>query len=548
MCTSPVILRNKFAFSRVIPNAVSEFDNIHMPARNYLRVPCGHCPECQQAKKDAFFIRCRDEFIASNRRAVFLTLTYKTSCLPSTSFVSAPVYDDAGNLVKDGYSFDYSHWSRKHISNYFKRINEKIIFRIGKSKGLTRLSHGSITPEWLDFVRELGRPIKYLCVCERGKADIYTDEKGRTRFGTARPHYHAIIFLSTDLISVDDVMSMCVDNWKYGISYPLRVKNDKGDDLRDEMQCIDYVTKYVCKDNEMTYKNVSLKSPDILFSSDKERRNAMPFVSCSNFLGFSQFASLSPDYVINTLVPNGYKINGTSGRGRSVNIPTYYLNKFNYVNTTKRDVASYPQISDSPLWFTCWNAPSGKFFCSPVPSYFLAKVRYKRHCRYHSKREVQWDTTSYPPSFICEYKRALPVSKSYNMPTQYGQQLRNVALDNKVEFISTLFAEIKKFPQLINYYYAKRYSKIPSVGDVTTFSHLIAQTCLHDFQDFVYHHLDNDINNPLQLLYNYLITLQATKVIGKRIEREYRYKANLDLAIYNKPALFNVCPINSENL
>ncbi len=543
MCTSPLLLRNRFAFVRSIPHSLSDFDNIHMPSRNYLRVPCGHCPECLQAKKDSFFIRCRDEYHYNNKRAIFLTLTYDRKSLPTTPYISSPVFDNDGNIVKDGCSFAYSHWSRKHISTYTKKINEKIIFKIGKSLGLTRLHHGSLTDEWLSFVRKLGRPIKYLCVCERGSADIYVADNGRKRFGTARPHYHLIIFVCTDRISLDDVISICKSSWSYGISYPLKIKNAKGKFSRDDIQCIDYVTKYVTKENTSTYKNVDISSSDILFQSDKSRSDAYPFVSISNFVGFSQFASLSPDYIFNTLVTKGYQIN-TGKSVRSVNIPQYYLNKLNYVNT-KKYVPSYPQINVVKTFklIRCISPFVYDIKDYSVPNYFIAKVRYKRHCRYHSVSEHQWDTSNYPPIHVCSYKRALPVSTSYNYPTSFGQQFKCLTLDNKVDFISTLFNEVKESPNLINYYYEKKYSPLSKVGDVDTFSRLVAESCVEDIQNFVYHSLDNDISSPFQLLYDYLIAYNSTKTIGKRIEREYKYKSNLSKSINQKPELFNVCPL-----
>lgn len=543
MCTSPILLRNRFAHVRLIPNGLSDYDNIHMPSRNYLRVPCGHCPECLQAKKDAFFIRCRDEYHYNNKRAVFLTLTYDRYHLPSTPYICPPVFDFEGRIVKQGCSFAYSHWSRKHISTYTKKLNEKIIFTIGKSLGLTRLHHGKITDEWASFVRDLGRPIKYLCVCERGSADIYVADNGRTRFGTARPHYHLIIFVCTDKISVDDVMSICKSSWTYGLSYPLKIKNERGDLSRDDIQCIDYVTKYVTKENTSLYKNVDITSPDLLFSSERARRDAKPFVSISNFVGYNQFSSLSPDYVLETLVPKGYQIN-TGKSVRSVNVPQYYLNKLNYVNT-KKSVPSYPQINEVKVFKSvrCVSPFVYEFKVYSVPAYFISKLRYKRHCRYHSVIEHQWDTTQYPPIHVSSYKRALPVSQSYNFPTSIGQQFKNVSLDYKVDFISTLFNEVKETPNLINYFYAKKYSPLSKVGDVDTFSRLVKETHLDVFKDFVYHYLDNDITSPLQHLYDYLVAYNATKIIGKRLEREYLYKANLRKSINLKPQLFNVCPL-----
>lgn len=178
MCLSPIIIKNNR--KHFIPYVDKE----------YLKVPCGHCLECRNKRRNELYILSYFEYINAKNRGgftQFFTLTYDDEHLPTFGF--RPCF------------------SRDDIQNYFKRVTSAC-------------------------KREFGKDFKFrrLVTCEYGT-------KNR------RPHYHFLVFVQSPCnhYKFRNILKRC---WPYGFSFGSwdnfgEVNRPNG---------IRYVTKYVCKD------------------------------------------------------------------------------------------------------------------------------------------------------------------------------------------------------------------------------------------------------------------------------------------------------------
>lgn len=333
MCTSPVRIynrrRSQFEFLVNSEPFVKE-----APYRRFHDVPCGSCPECLRQRHHDFFFRSYSEYLSSSRYSAFCTFTYAPKHLPSVEVNSEPLYDDKGNIVLDGVSYSLSTWYKPHIQKYFKSLNERLIYIAAVSQGITRYSKGSLNPAYKEFIHKHGRPLHYICVCERGKSDSYLDDNGRLRFGTSRPHYHALVFLQPSYqqyFSPESFVELCYKLWPYGNSYNVIVHDEhsKRSEYQDAVSALFYVCKYVNKQSIKIPQNVP----------DYELRR--PFVLQSKFFGanwLSEFANAHPnDFLpaflerLRNAIP--FKIGPVTV---NVNLPAYYLNRVRF-NTVRRD-------------------------------------------------------------------------------------------------------------------------------------------------------------------------------------------------------------------
>lgn len=151
-------------------------------------VPCGHCGECINQKREDWRVRTYYEYLDTKRcggRTIFVTLTYNKE--------NVPVYDN--KLC----------FSKKHIQLFNKRVRNEL-----KRQNI-----------YLDY--------KYLVTSEYG---------GQTK----RPHYHALLFFK-GYVSIYTIRSLIRDCWSYGF-----VKfGDNLGEVYGNGAC-KYVTKYITKD------------------------------------------------------------------------------------------------------------------------------------------------------------------------------------------------------------------------------------------------------------------------------------------------------------
>lgn len=317
MCFNPIHLRLRPSVNRLTSDG--EICSVH---KGYaIDVPCGKCEQCLSNKRDGYLIRCLSELDKSCSVA-FCTLTYSNKHLPYIYQYSSPVFDENGDVLVPPKRYRRSVWDKTHIQKFFKALNEKIIYKYGTEYlGLTRLvmvnGRRRISEEWSKFLSSFPRPIKYLCVCERGKNNIYKDDKGEQRRGSRRPHYHIIIFCSCDYFTHNSLLSLIKECWPYGLSYNVLLSDKNGDSSRDVFNSLCYVCKYVTKD----FTDVSHK---LLYNDHDTYLRHSPFVLTSNWLGLNLLDGYNDNQLLYHLV-NGITIPGTDySLERTVQIPRYY--------------------------------------------------------------------------------------------------------------------------------------------------------------------------------------------------------------------------------
>lgn len=204
-------------------------------------VPCGHCEQCTMTAKNDLFLRARAEYldcIHDGGAAIFLTYTYNEDTVPYKRFsldedgiVSLTPVDRSVSGSDVLMCFDKS-----HMTNYLKSLRKsisKIYFDL-KNPVDRELAKGSL---------------RYICVPEYGS--------NRTQ----RPHYHVIFYLSGVLYQrmshgapasndnyrlCNDIVNYFSQFWSYGIVSA----SDDGLFVNTE-SCMNYVTKYVCKNSDL---------------------------------------------------------------------------------------------------------------------------------------------------------------------------------------------------------------------------------------------------------------------------------------------------------
>lgn len=133
MCISPQLIRNpNVGLGDIGLNYLKDCTSA------YIRVPCGHCPECIQVRQMGIVQRMNVEY--KYNHLLFIMCSYKPGMLPVLE-------------LSNGWKIPYADW--KDLQNAFKRLRKRNAF---------------------------GRPFRYLAVSERG-------ERGH------RPHFHIILIL-----------------------------------------------------------------------------------------------------------------------------------------------------------------------------------------------------------------------------------------------------------------------------------------------------------------------------------------------------------------
>lgn len=543
MCTQRLHISNpSYKFPNCVDSAGRKFVGVTHAVND---VPCGHCEACLQAKRDAYVLRSQVEFERCNHKAVFVTLTYDKRNLPIYRWETEPVFDlpkytdtcdylrefpahivhliddDKGNTVHRSYT-DYtkyflgdvrlddgevlcpprprflSVWDKSHIQDFFKRLNEQLIYYIGTEiyhlKRLVTIDgHRRISDEWKKYLANSPRPIKYLVTCERGSDKMYLTPKGKKRKGTARPHYHAIIFLENKYLQVGKVLRMVRELWTYGYSYNIQITSSRTSDKnlgRSFSQSIEYVCKYVTKD-------LADKSFTIPFRNRPDDVRHKPFLLLSHGLGDNLFDGLTDNEIVNLIV-NGQSVKSCSSNlDRTIQIPTYNLRNHLYVR--EKEIAS--KMYDVSTITT----DSGEVILCPT--------------------DLQEDA-----KFIR--------TRSYLTPL--GQRVKKELLEAKAQ------------------HYKEMVETIQSVS--ISVSQELVEDCLlispDEMYDYIindlYQHGDDMVYHPLNyeryaLLYNVYLRIREydNKLAeDKRKLHAYMYEQRIYEAMKKKPHLFNLTPIS----
>lgn len=193
MCVSPKHIKNP-----------SKYFNPALD-KKVLDVPCGHCWQCQQKKRDGLFIRSYYEWEKAKHLggyAVFFTLTYNNTSLPHTPNLHIPCF------------------SNKDIQDYLKRLRQRI------SRECEKRQYSPINGKTLEKNR-----LSYIYTCEYGDAHH-------------RPHYHFIFYIQSNFPQ-QLFLSLAQKAWN-GQGRTMSSKHSSG--IINGVGALKYVTKYVTKD------------------------------------------------------------------------------------------------------------------------------------------------------------------------------------------------------------------------------------------------------------------------------------------------------------
>lgn len=302
MCTKPLS----------ILNPRKKLSCVHGGFKN-LRVPCGHCPDCDRNKGDSWILRCTAELqdLPSDGFAIFDTLTYKDAAMP-------------------------------HVGEFLGNDDDRCCFR---QSDLT---------EFLDRLSAAGLKYRYLLSEEYGGI-------------THRAHYHILLFCQNK--TPEEVDFLVNLNWRFfnkdipyssrflacqafcrnriAISHQplgygftdLRAPSERvlklpqrGDRTlcKDSSHIVAYVSQYVCKDDDFA---VGFKSEFTKYYKeqldDETFRKAFnqlrPRVRCSLGFGESLIHQVNLDDVDNSFV-----VWDEIHQLRHVNTPLYLKNRLFY--------------------------------------------------------------------------------------------------------------------------------------------------------------------------------------------------------------------------
>lgn len=182
---------------------VNKIQVLNPKTHKFIKVPCGTCYACQSNKRSSWMFRNTVE-LQYCKSAFFCTLTYN-----DTSLLGLP-YHATSNL-------------RMPLKYHYQR--------------------------WLKRLRKALQPAKvryFLC-------HEYGDE-------SFRPHYHALLYLDTDM-SLTDMRRIISDTWRYG-----NITCDFVSPAR-----IHYLTKYVTK--QFRQVKSSGRTVDFIFSHTWDNRD-----------------------------------------------------------------------------------------------------------------------------------------------------------------------------------------------------------------------------------------------------------------------------------
>lgn len=254
MCLSPITVPSKKRY--FVRNSWESY---------YNSFPCGQCAECRQNRELDEYVRCMYEtkfcFGELKGYAIFDTLSYDDTNLPHVS----DIFSDFGMDRNVPAYFNMSCFRLADWRGFVTRLNARIAGflkrKYGRSWRKVLVNNGLYNPKYGLF--------NYLMASEYGSDKMYVDDKGRTRYATARPHYHVLFFsyLPKEIL-LPEMFSHFVDKcWKKGRTdgwmyktkkhstikewYSVRVFESLNSDfLTGVMNVLKYVAKYIGKDQD----------------------------------------------------------------------------------------------------------------------------------------------------------------------------------------------------------------------------------------------------------------------------------------------------------
>lgn len=272
-------------------------------------VSCGKCWQCQQARRDGYFVRNFYEFLQAKYYggfSLFITCTYSSECLPKVGNV--PVF------------------CKSDVQKYFKRLRITLIRRIAKNFGISQKDASA----WVS------NNIRYFCSSENG-------EKRH------RPHYHILIYCLSSKISKWLVRKLACECWKYGYAVP----SAENFGFIDSVKGIKYVTKYVGKSiTDNTYfgqilesarqqyvENLNKPHEKEFFVKYQKLRENKPFLLSSKGLGlFALSDACDPQYRLtaDSFFSGSVLVADDNQVVKDKPLPQYYRRKFCFdVHTEK---------------------------------------------------------------------------------------------------------------------------------------------------------------------------------------------------------------------
>lgn len=175
---------------------------------SFYDVPCGKCWQCQQARRDGWYIRNVFEYLQMqhhNGWCLFLTLTYNNENLPKVHGIPS--------------------FCKEDLQKYIKR------FRMRLTRHLSTVLKAHNVPKYSDLSKSLVKSnIRYFVSCENG-------EKRH------RPHYHILIYCLSDNINKYMARNIAINAWYKGFAVP----SAENDGFVLDLRGIKYVSKYVGK-------------------------------------------------------------------------------------------------------------------------------------------------------------------------------------------------------------------------------------------------------------------------------------------------------------
>lgn len=477
-------------------------------------VPCGKCEECLQTKKNDIYVRCYHEYNQCNQNALFLTLTYDDLHLPLIEInKQEPIFipDDCDprlyECVQEPCYDLIGVWHKPHVQKYLKSLNEKLIYFIGTQllkldRLVTINGKRCISAEWKEYLSNSCRPLKYLVVCERGKADIYTDDKGIKRKGTFRPHYHAILFINDPRLypHINYILTLCKDLWIYGNSYNIRLEPDNITEKRTSSSSLMYVCKYITKD-------VDNISNTLIYSDYRQENNAKPFVLLSNGIGESLLDNYNN---LESVIKDGISV----PLGHS--IVTYNIPRYNLEKRLKRRIKGI-------VLKECANIEYKKsvYYDSghPSPYFFLWEDDY----------ENIKQTLTHVKTIKTHECKELEKTKRHRKAIFYADKLLLYQQSNLVSLWNT-----SETP-LHDRNYSSDIDLLHSISADDLYLFVLNELYIH-----IDHYSQNDTLYQVYDLVNKInISIRKLDLIKKQIV----YKRNLEKSIIAKPSLFNNQPL-----
>lgn len=274
-------------------SANNVYRNTNVSASTY-DVPCGKCEACRDLYRSTWKCRLWHELEYTQKiggTSVFLTFTYRDSCLPVVNI----------NGV------DIPCFNHSDVKTFLNRLKIRMYRLYGRDS------------------------YKYFIAMEYGK-------------NTKRQHLHGLFFLSS-AVNWRVFVELCRELWEYGFMFPKRnraglyVKDDGSDDtplLRSLVKGSVYVSKYVTKD--LSYYQIP--NVDFAVKADKSfTRHFGPKHYQSNNIGISILdkVNLADSDNIASFLIDGISVPYSKSR---IPVPRYIKKKLLYKNVKSCRVGS----------------------------------------------------------------------------------------------------------------------------------------------------------------------------------------------------------------